>query len=99
MPLHPNKKTKNKQQERTQKQKNQKRKTITRWCGQAVLAVSQVFWTAECEEALNKGGNAGLKNYVQVKKTKGRKEKRGCYFSCHCCCYYALCPSVRPSPP
>lgn len=39
---------------------------ILRWPGQAVLAVSQIFWTSDCENALQAHGAAGLKALVQA---------------------------------
>eukprot|EP01012_Entosiphon_sulcatum_P030911 TRINITY_DN3847_c0_g1_i1.p1 TRINITY_DN3847_c0_g1~~TRINITY_DN3847_c0_g1_i1.p1 ORF type:complete len:4187 (-),score=787.17 TRINITY_DN3847_c0_g1_i1:47-10915(-) len=39
---------------------------VLRWPGQVVIAVGQIFWTAECEEALTNGGARGLKEYSRV---------------------------------
>ena len=36
---------------------------LLNWPGQVVLGVDQVFWTLETEEALNSGGNKGLREY------------------------------------
>jgi len=41
----------------------QREKWITQWQGQAVLAVSMMFWTSHAEEAMKKSGIAGLKQY------------------------------------
>ena len=38
---------------------------VGEWPGQAVLAVTQKFWTAFIHEAINKGGNA-LREYLEV---------------------------------
>ena len=38
---------------------------VREWPGQAVLAVTQKFWTAFIHEAINKGGNA-LREYLEV---------------------------------
>lgn len=47
---------------------------VTKWPGQAVLAVSMMKWTSQAEEAMKKGGIAGLEVYneklnKQVSKT------------------------------
>nr|XP_026690532.1 dynein heavy chain 12, axonemal isoform X1 [Ciona intestinalis] len=39
---------------------------VTEWPGQVVLYVSQMYWTAEVHEALQKNGLQGLKDYVVV---------------------------------
>ena len=36
------------------------------WCAQAILAVSQIYWTADCEAAFDKGGHQELDKYRQV---------------------------------
>ena len=36
------------------------------WCAQAILAVIQIYWTADCEAAFDKGGHQELAKYKQV---------------------------------
>ena len=36
------------------------------WPGQIVLAVSQIYWTEEVEQAIKDYENAGLENYYNV---------------------------------
>ena len=38
---------------------------VKKWAGQAVLCVSQLYWTTYVEEALRKGGNA-MQEYLEL---------------------------------
>ncbi|KAJ3091162.1 Dynein heavy chain 7, axonemal [Quaeritorhiza haematococci] len=43
----------------------EREKWVLEWPGQVVLAISQVFWTKEVEQALDSGDPNGLKHYVE----------------------------------
>lgn len=46
--------------------KTERHKWILDWPGQAVLTVSQIYWTMQVEMAIKTKGNRGLKEYVKV---------------------------------
>jgi dynein heavy chain len=38
---------------------------VTKWAGQVVLCVSQIYWTLEVHEALGAASGNGLKDYLE----------------------------------
>ena len=46
--------------------KQKRSQWILNWCAQAILAVSQIYWTSDCEAAFNKGGHQELAKYAEV---------------------------------
>ena len=46
--------------------KTPRREWVKKWCGQAVLAITMTYWTANCTTAINKGQKE-LASYVQVR--------------------------------
>jgi dynein heavy chain len=47
-------------------QNKERDKWITSWQGQAVLCVSQIFWTSLAEEAMKKSGVSGLASFFEL---------------------------------
>jgi len=45
--------------------KKDRDKWVVSWQGQAVLAVSMMFWTQQAEDSMKKGGMQGLKAFKQ----------------------------------
>jgi len=50
--------------------KKSRDKWIIGWQGQAVLAVSKMFWTVQAEEAMKKNGLPGLQGYLEKLTTQ-----------------------------
>jgi dynein heavy chain len=50
--------------------KRSRDKWVTQWQGQAVLAVSMMFWTMQCEDAMKKSGLQGLVQYYDRLNTQ-----------------------------
>jgi len=50
--------------------KKSRDKWVISWPGQAVLAVSMMFWTMQAEEAMKKSGLQGLQQFWERLKTQ-----------------------------